>query len=296
MKARSPAAALFPFVMVTVFDLILTSHMVSRLIVTLKSAACLIWARDFVTPGRLGSSTDSYCIRAAPSHRSGVKKPPDLSLAGFTMSGLQVYLQERSPSVLAIFALSGVYVLYNLLNRFISWQRRSRIIKEHGCKPYAKYPHKDPFFGLDLFKANVKLSREGGLWQEVERRYQRINGGVNTFSQLLLGEEVINTAEPENIKAMLATQFKDFELTPRRKESFQPVFGHGIFTTDGAEWEASRALLRPNFARSQIADLRIFEDHVSKMISKIPQDGSTVDLQKLFFMLTIDSGKPECLV
>jgi hypothetical protein len=207
------------------------------------------------------------------------------------MSHLQAYFQERSPSVLAIFVLSGVYVFYSLVNRLISYQRHSRFIRENGCKSYAKYPHKDPVFGFDLFKENIKLSKEGGIWREFENRYHKVNGGVNTFSQLLLGEEVINTAEPENIKAILATKFKDFSLPPRRKESFQPVFGHGIFTTDGAEWEASRTLLRPNFVRNQVADIRTFEDHISRMISKIPRNGSTVDLQKLFFMLTIDSGK-----
>jgi cytochrome P450 len=73
-------------------------------------------------------------------------------------------------------------------------------------------------------------------------------------------------------------------------QALQPIFGHGIFTTDGKEWEASRALLRPNFARNQIADIETFEHHVSAMISWIPKDGSTVDLQELFFMLTLDSA------
>ncbi|KAG0645181.1 Cytochrome P450 monooxygenase himC [Hyphodiscus hymeniophilus] len=206
------------------------------------------------------------------------------------MPGLQDFPKERSPSVLALFAFGGIYVLYILFTRFISWQRHSRIIRDNGCKPVAKYPHKDPIFGLDVLKISIKLSKEGGMWDAFEKRYQSINGGVNTFSQRMMGAEEINTAEPENIKAMLATKFKDFELPPGRKAAFQPIFGHGIFTTDDAEWEASRALLRPNFIRTQIADLRMFEHHVSRMISKIPHDGSTVDLQKLFFMLTIDSA------
>jgi len=69
------------------------------------------------------------------------------------------------------------------------------------------------------------------------------------------------------------------------------MFGHGIFTTDGKEWEESRALLRPSFSRSLVGDLKTFESHISKMIARIPRDGSTVDLQELFFMLTLDSGK-----
>lgn len=69
-----------------------------------------------------------------------------------------------------------------------------------------------------------------------------------------------------------------------------PVFGKGIFLSDGMDWEHSRAMLRPNFVRSQVADLDVFEAHVGKLIARIPRDGETVDLSKLFFMLTIDSG------
>ncbi len=39
-----------------------------------------------------------------------------------------------------------------------------------------------------------------------------------------------------------------------------------------------------------MGDLDTFESHITKLIAKIPLDGSTVDLQALFFMLTIDSS------
>jgi hypothetical protein len=207
------------------------------------------------------------------------------------MSALSIFSLGRSTSVLALILLGGSYVLYTLLQRGITKYRHSKIIKANGCKPIPAYPHKDPVFGLDMFFENYKLFNTGGLLPKIQERYARINGGVNSFTQLLLGERVINTSEPENIKAILATQFKDFGLPPRRKAAFQPLLGHGIFTTDGKEWEASRALLRPNFTRSLIGDLQVFESHISKMIAKIPLDRSTIDLQKLFFMLTLDSGE-----
>jgi cytochrome P450 len=75
-----------------------------------------------------------------------------------------------------------------------------------------------------------------------------------------------------------------------RKRGFHPMFGKGIFTTDGADWEHSRAMLRPNFVRSQVGDLATFETHISHLIDAIPTDGSTVDLQDLFFDLTLDSA------
>lgn len=64
----------------------------------------------------------------------------------------------------------------------------------------------------------------------------------------------------------------------------------GIFTTDGPEWAHSREMLRPNFVRSQVADLDMLERHTQALIRRIPRDGSTVDLGELFFLLTVDSA------
>lgn len=101
---------------------------------------------------------------------------------------------------------------------------------------------------------------------------------------------VIITCEPENIKTILATKFQDFTFSNLRKRAFQPLFGKGIFTADGADWEHSRAMLRPNFVRSQVADLDMIEKHVENLIKEVPTDGSTVDLQDLFFDLTVDTA------
>lgn len=69
-----------------------------------------------------------------------------------------------------------------------------------------------------------------------------------------------------------------------------PVLGHGIFDTDGSAWERSRAMIRPNFTRQQVADLDTFETHMVHLIDRVPRDGSTIDLQDLFFSLTMDSA------
>jgi cytochrome P450 len=71
---------------------------------------------------------------------------------------------------------------------------------------------------------------------------------------------------------------------------FLPIFGHGIFASDGAAWERSRSMVRPNFTRAQVADLEMFETHMGHLIDSVPRDGSTVDLQDLFFGLTMDSA------
>ena len=52
----------------------------------------------------------------------------------------------------------------------------------------------------------------------------------------------------------------------------------------------AKALVRPSFTKHQVADLDTFETHIRHLIAKIPRDGSTVDLQPLFFQLTLDSA------
>jgi hypothetical protein len=60
---------------------------------------------------------------------------------------------------------------------------------------------------------------------------------------MILGnEKIADETRPENIKTILSTKFNDYSLGQKRKDTFIPVLGHGIFDTDGAAWERSRAL------------------------------------------------------
>lgn len=50
-----------------------------------------------------------------------------------------------------------------------------------------------------------------------------------------------------------------------------------------------QALLRPAFTRAQVSDLDSMEEHVQKLLACLPAaEGTMVDLQPLFFNLTID--------
>jgi hypothetical protein len=69
------------------------------------------------------------------------------------------------------------------------------------------------------------------------------------------GMTFTTTMDPENIKAILATNFKDFGIG-HRLPVFGPLFGSGIFTTDGAQWEHSRVCLWDT------REMRMITDHV----------------------------------
>lgn len=106
-----------------------------------------------------------------------------------------------------------------------------------------------------------------------------------TYQTQTLGSLVINTSEPENIKAILATSFEDYSLG-FRQAALGPLLGKGVFTTDFKDWEISRALVRPNFIKAQVSDLSLFEKHINTLLAHIPKDGSTINLQDLFSKLT----------
>lgn len=74
------------------------------------------------------------------------------------------------------------------------------------------------------------------------------------------------------------------------------MLGNGIFTQSTSEWKHSRDMMRPQFTRDQVSDLDLEERHVQNMMTaldaKLLGDGWTqvVDLQDLFFRLTLDSA------
>ncbi|QPG95370.1 hypothetical protein C2857_000306 [Epichloe festucae Fl1] len=201
--------------------------------------------------------------------------------------------------VLAGIAL-GAALMVMLVNSILTSLRHRAKAKELGCKPLVKTRSLDPsgIWALYLgFKAS-KAKRFPDFLQEVYNQFQERQGrAVGTLALVSpFFSKIIFTAEPRNIQTMLALKFKDFGLGVNRTENFAPLLGNGIFATNGKQWEHSRALLRPQFVRSQVSDLELEERHVKNMMAVLDQhlgrDGwtGTVDLQVLFFRLTLDSA------
>ena len=103
--------------------------------------------------------------------------------------------------------------------------------------------------------------------------------------------QMIHTTDPENVKEVLATSFDKFKLTWIRVNAMEPLFGHGIFTSDGDRWSHARALLRPAFTRQNMSPmLDMMERHFQLLLTLLPNDDSTVDLQELFSSFSMDTA------
>jgi cytochrome P450 len=226
-----------------------------------------------------GRTTPPFPFRFAPSislHRSIpiyelIPNPPH-TMASHTLTIACLFI-----------ALLLAHILFNYLAR-----RRTalKFARSHGCQNAPAYPQSERLLGLALMKESKAATRTNTILETLRQRYVVMGP---TYTSAMLGGHFVNTTDPENIKAVLATNFKDFGLG-QRQYSWGPLLGKGIFTTDGAHWEHSRSIVRPNFVKSQIVSLGMFEGHIQELIEKIPKDGSTVDLQKLFFNMTLDSS------
>lgn len=89
--------------------------------------------------------------------------------------------------------------------------------------------------------------------------------------------------EVSNLKAIL-----DFHLG-RRNSAMKAMIGDGIFTQDGPAWKHSRELLRRNFVRMQYQNLEGFREHVEDLIETLQDSAGIVDLQPLFYRLTLNT-------
>ena len=80
----------------------------------------------------------------------------------------------------------------------------------------------------------------------------------------------------------------DFGMGPRREITF-PMFGDGIFTQEGSAWKHSRDMLRPQLQHKQYESLEIFRTSVDDLIQRVQEGKGIIDLQPLFFRLTLDT-------
>ena len=184
----------------------------------------------------------------------------------------------------------GALVIYLIVSSFLRNRRYAAEALRRGCKPppqvAARYP-----LGIDHITLALEADRDKRFAPYIMSRFERIGGSTLRYS--IMGTETLQTIDPKNIQAMLATQFNDFSLGARRRNNFLPLLGNGIFTLDGKGWEHSRAMLRPQFARDQISNLELEEKHVQNMMQALPVDGQgwiDTDLNLLFFRLTLDSA------
>ncbi|KAI5303242.1 Glycoside hydrolase, 38 vacuolar alpha mannosidase [Ascosphaera pollenicola] len=115
---------------------------------------------------------------------------------------------------------------------------------------------------------------------------------VNSHSKF----RCISTSDPENVKAILATQFSDYGRGAHFHDAFETLFGEGIFSVDGQAWYNARKLMRPLFSKDRLVDTTVFEKHVERLLPLLdgsrssPFENKAVHIQPLLYAYTLDAS------
>lgn len=123
-------------------------------------------------------------------------------------------------------AVATAFVLWRLMSSISTGRRHAALAKQLGCRPAPKEYSPDPVGLVNLIKtlrANSNsqvLEHIRGVFDDVSLRMNRT---VYSYDTSILGDRVFFTCDPRNIQALLATQFKDFELGKVRNSIFAPL-------------------------------------------------------------------------
>ncbi|USW56173.1 Putative cytochrome P450 [Septoria linicola] len=185
------------------------------------------------------------------------------------------------------FAIIGVF-----LTKILSHFDQERRIRRLGKRATSVRTHTPFNLGM-LFQALWYFSkyRNHEFWWKMfektgDKKYPY------TVESITLGGRIVFTADEENVKAILATQFADYGKGPQFRKEWKDFLGLSIFTTDGDIWHNSRQLLRPQFIKDRVSDLQKFEHHVQKLLPMLAGDsnGATVRVDDLIYRFTLDAA------
>lgn len=133
-------------------------------------------------------------------------------------------------SVLVALWLSGLLFVAKVITYIVNENAHRKRAKQLGCKPCPKA--RVGFFGIPQVMKSIKADSEKRfpdfLVEQSKLANEREGRLVTTTEATLLGQKRFITQDPANVKAVLATQFKEFGLGKDRIDTFAPVLGHGI--------------------------------------------------------------------
>ena len=184
--------------------------------------------------------------------------------------------------LLSISFLSVIATLvftYQIIFRILVQRHRRKLELENRCEEPPNLCQFDSYLGLDTLIESHAAVKKGDFLDLNRLRFEKI-GRTYRFRQLR--KNVINTIEPENIRAILSSRFSDYSVASERVVSWDSLLGPGILTSDGDEWNKARRMLRPMFSQPFLEDISMFEPHFAYFKSQVSCTALPLNLQELF--------------
>lgn len=218
------------------------------------------------------------------------------------MGLVETIWEHTSPKAVLILVIGG-YFISGWIHRLNEYYRINKLGARAPSIP-AKLP-----WALDMVYSTVRATihhKNLEKWYDYfkESGTDTDGNGMYTTELRVLNKRAIFTADPENIKALLATQFTDFGKGEIFHQDWKEFLGDSIFVTDGQMWHTSRQLLRPQFIKDRISHLHCFESHLEtffkamanggaldgedQQVDMDDSNGKVIDISELLFRYTLD--------
>nr|QNH68019.1 PfpB [Penicillium sp.] len=181
-------------------------------------------------------------------------------------------------------------ILLWILKGLFQYQQYERTRKQLGCAPLSRYPGWDRILGTGYVRSMIRAMKENRFLEFQRETYDAFESKV--WQANFMGNRMVYSSKPENMKAMSTSHRDSFAVEPIRvaNGAITPFTGRGVSSSDGAKWLMSRDLVKPYFERSGFTNLGRLEGHVDRLLSKIPTDGSAIDMQPLFQRWFLDTS------
>ncbi|KAI8954526.1 cytochrome P450 [Xylaria longipes] len=204
------------------------------------------------------------------------------------MSGLWSSPEGLASSHAAVRVLAATLAVTLCVYVYVKRGNRKKleasIAAQNNCEPVVPFvPYKWPL-ALDLLKRQYDILFSDNTFERLTPFFNI----AGTCRIHLFGLTGYFTTDPENIEAILSTQFEDYSLGSRPLASY-PLLGEGIFGQDGPAWKRSRELIRRQFVRVQKQTPLAFAPIVEVLVSSISETAvnGQVNLKPLMFEYTL---------
>jgi hypothetical protein len=120
----------------------------------------------------------------------------------------------------------AAYVVYRLVAVALSKYKRAATLQARGCREAPVFPSPDPLGITNVFRL-IWANDAGRFLDYINERLAIVSKQearpVLTFQTHIMRDWLYFTCDPKNVQALLATQFKDFELGPVRFGTFNAL-------------------------------------------------------------------------
>ncbi|TFK20380.1 cytochrome P450 monooxygenase pc-3 [Coprinopsis marcescibilis] len=226
-----------------------------------------------------------YLLKVAP----GLALPPLATYGALHWLESSDILHLPTWAIVALVASAkpAQYIAELYYHRIRNWVKARKV----GARLVPHVEERWPYFGGISIIQQLSDGFKNGYVGETIPGWAEKYG--NFFELRLLSESQIWTIEPEHIKAILATQFDNFEKGTNFTKKFDSFLGTGVFNSDGSMWKFHRSLTRPFFNRERVSDFDIFNKHSEEALALAKArlaEGYALDFQDLVSRFTLDSA------